>query len=83
MKKGAEPLILAMMIIIIIIKTPKRTTLGWKLQAECKYLSMQRLYLKDMKASYPLELAEYVVTNKVNQDREFNCWVKDVLRARD
>ena len=43
---------------------------------------MQWLYLRDMKASYPLDIAEYVVANNINEEPEFNWWVEDALRKR-
>ena len=42
---------------------------------------MQWLYLKYTKASYSLEIAEYTVTNNINEYPEFNWWSKDTLRT--
>ena len=36
-----------------------------------------------MKASYPVELAEYVVTNSINYEPAFNWWIKDTLGTQD
>ena len=47
-------------------KTPKMTTVRWNIQVEWKDRYMQWLDLKDMKASYQLEIGGYVVTNKIN-----------------
>ena len=38
---------------------------------------------KNVKASYPLEITEYVVANKINEKQAFKSWFKDVLRAQD
>ena len=43
---------------------------------------MQWLYLKYLKALYPLNIYEYVVANNINEDTEFNWWIKDALRIR-
>ena len=40
------------------------------------------MYLKDMKASYTLELSEYAVKSKINEEPAFNRWVKDALQTR-
>ena len=53
-----------------------------KLQVQCKHGSMQWMYLKDMKASYTLELSEYAVKSKINEEPAFNRWVKDALQTR-
>ena len=44
---------------------------------------MKWLDLKDLKASYPLELADYVVVNKINADPEFSWCFKDALWNQD
>ena len=35
--------------------------------------------LKELKASNPAELAEYVVANRIQDEPAFSWWVKDVL----
>ena len=64
-------------------KTLKMTVVFWKLQVEWKYGSIKWLYIKDLKSSYPLELTEYMVVKNINEDPEFNWWVKDALRTCD
>ena len=39
--------------------------------------------LKDIKDSYPVQLAEYAVENRVSEEPAFAWWVKFVLRKRD
>jgi len=41
---------------------------------------MSWVLLKELKASFPIELAEYVVANKIVEEPAFAWWVKDVLR---
>ena len=61
----------------------KMTTRGWKLQVEWKDGSVSWVPLKDLKASNPVELAEYAVANDISDEPAFNWWVKDTLRKRD
>ena len=62
-------------------KTPKRNTVVLKLQVEWKYGSMKWFNIKDMKALYPLELAEYAFANNINGEPALNWWFKDILRT--
>ena len=39
--------------------------------------------MKDLKASNPIELAEYVVGNQLVEAPAFSWWVKDALRTRN
>jgi len=64
-------------------KVAKKTTRGWKLLAKFKDGSMEWLPLKDLKDSYPVELAEYAVGNALTHEPAFNWWVRKVLRKRD
>ena len=43
-------------------------TVGWKMQVEWKYGSMQWLDIKFLKALYPLDLADNKFTNNINKD---------------
>ena len=61
------------------IKTPKITTVGWKLQVD---ESIQLLDLYSLKASYPPELGEYAVSNKIKEELAFNWWVEYALCNR-
>ena len=64
-------------------RKPKITTVGWKLQVEWKDGSMSWVDLKDLKESNPLELAEYAVANRIDDEPAFNWWVKSALKTRD
>jgi hypothetical protein len=62
---------------------PKKTTRGWKLLVEWKDGSSDWVPLKDLKASNPIELAEYALANNLEHEPAFKWWVKTTLRTRD
>jgi hypothetical protein len=62
---------------------PKNTTRGWKLLVEWKDGSSDWVPLKDLKASNPIELAEYALANNLEHEPAFKWWVKTTLRTRD
>jgi hypothetical protein len=62
---------------------PKKTTRGWKLLVEWKDGSVSWVPLKDLKASNPLQLAEYAVANNIDHEPAFNWWVHHTLKVRD
>jgi len=64
-------------------EVPKITTRGWELLCNWKDGSSDWIKLKDIKDSYPIEIAEYAVANRVAEEPAFNWWVKDVLRKRN
>ena len=53
------------------------------MQVEWKDGSSEWVPLVDLKHSNPLELAEYAVSNQLQEEPAFKWWVKDVLRRRD
>jgi hypothetical protein len=59
------------------------TTKGWKLLVEWKDGSTDWLPLKDLKESYPVQVMEYAVTNKIAEQLVFAWWVPYVLRKRE
>ena len=61
---------------------PKRTTKGWKLLVEWKDGSSNWIPLKDLKASNPVETAEYTVANQIQDEPAFAWWVPFVLKKR-
>jgi hypothetical protein len=62
----------------------RHTTQGWDLQVEWKDSSTSWLPSKDLKESNPVELAEYAVANKLEEESAFAWWVRPaVLRRRD
>jgi hypothetical protein len=59
---------------------PIRTTIGWKLCGKWKDGSTSWENLKDLKESYPVQVAEYAISRGLN---EFRWWVKDTLKHKD
>jgi hypothetical protein len=64
-------------------RIPKKTTRGWKLLCQWKDGSTSWVPLVELKDSNPVELAEYAVGNKIDQEPAFRWWVADVLRKRN
>ena len=64
-------------------KFRRRTTKGWELCALFKNGQTAFLPLKDLRESYPLQVAEYAVANKIDNEPAFAWWVPYVLRKRD
>jgi hypothetical protein len=58
----------------------QKTTKGWKLCVEWKDGSTTWVPLSELKASNPVEVAEYAVANQIVEEPAFAWWVKDVLR---
>ena len=48
-----------------------------------KYVSEQWYPLKDMKESYPVQVAEYAVAKGISNDPEFSCWVPYAIKNRN
>jgi len=61
----------------------KRTMKGWDICLEWRDGTTSWLPLKDMKEANPLELAEYAVANKLEEEPAFAWWVPDTLRQRN
>jgi hypothetical protein len=63
---------------------PKSTTRGWSLFVSWKDGSSDCwVPLKDVKDSYPIQIAEYAMANKIAIEPVFNWWVHTVLRKRN
>jgi hypothetical protein len=62
---------------------PKITTQGWQLLVLWKDKSTSWVKLKDLKASNPVELAEYAVANRIAEEPAFKWWVSNTLRKRN
>jgi hypothetical protein len=58
---------------------PMITTQGWQLLMLWKDKLMSWVKLKDLKASNPIELAEYAVVNQIAQEPAFKWWVSNTL----
>ena len=61
---------------------PKKTTRGWQLQVEWKDGTSEWLPLKQVKDHNPIELAEYTVAHKIQDEPVFARWVHDTLQRR-
>ena len=64
-------------------KIPKKTTKGWKLLCTWKDGSSDWIELRHIKDSNPIELAEYAVANRIQEEPAFKWWVSDTLRTRN
>ena len=64
-------------------RVPKKTTRGWHLLCEWKDGASDWIQLKDLKDSNPVELAEYAVANRIQEEPAFKWWVGDTLRKRN
>jgi hypothetical protein len=62
---------------------PKITTQGWQLLVLWKDKSMCWVKLQDLKASNPVELAEYAVANQIAEEPAFKWWVSNTLREQN
>jgi hypothetical protein len=58
---------------------PKITTQGWQLLMLWKDKSTSWVKLKDLKASDPIELAEFAVANQIVEEPAFKWWVSNTL----
>jgi hypothetical protein len=64
-------------------KVRKKTTRGWKFKVEWKDGSSSWIPLNELKASNPVELAEYAIANKISEEPALAWWVKDAIRTRN
>ena len=64
-------------------RKPKRTTKGWRFLVEWKDGQTSWVPLSDLKDSYPLEVADYVVSNNLLNEPAFRWWVPFVIKKRD
>ena len=60
-----------------------QTTIGWEVQLGWKDGQTTWHKLKDAKDSYPVQLAEYAVENKISELPAFRWWIPYVLKKRD
>lgn len=64
-------------------RIPKTTTRGWELLVQWKDGSSDWISLKHLKESNPIELAEYAVANRIQEEPAFKWWVSNTLRLRN
>jgi hypothetical protein len=65
------------------VKRRRLTTQGWQLLCQWKDGSTNWVALKDMKQSYPVQVADYAIANKINDEPAFAWWVPNVFKKRD
>ena len=59
---------------------PKKTTRGWFLLVQWHDGSISWEKLADLKASNPVEVAEYAVVNRLVEEPAFKWWVPHVIK---
>jgi len=64
------------------IKRKKRTTRGWEFLVKWKGGSSDWVALRDLKESYPVQLADYAVSNDLQDEPAFAWWLPYVNRKR-
>ena len=62
---------------------PKMTTKGWELEVHWKDGSMGWVKLKDLKESFPVQVAQYAKENNLISIPAFKWWVHKVLRKKE
>ena len=60
----------------------KMTTKGWELCVIWKDGSTNWVELKDLKNSYPIQLAEYAINNEIDKEPAFAWWVPYTIKKR-
>ncbi|KAI2504020.1 Reverse transcriptase (RNA-dependent DNA polymerase) [Fragilaria crotonensis] len=64
------------------VKRRKQTTQGWQLLCQWRDGSTNWVNLKDMKHSYPVQVAEYAFANRIDDEPAFAWWVSQVIKKR-
>ena len=64
------------------VKRKKATTRGWQILVEWRDGSTDWIELKDLKDSYPVELALYAVNHDIAEEPAFAWWVPYVLKKQ-
>jgi hypothetical protein len=64
-------------------KRRKETTQGWEILVQWKDGSVTWVTLKDMKNSYPVQLAEYATQRRIAGEPAFAWWIQHVLSKRN
>lgn len=65
------------------VKTRVRTLKGWKVLVRWKGGMTEWIELKDMKDSYPVDMAEFAVTHEVQDEPAFAWWVPYTMKKRN
>jgi hypothetical protein len=64
------------------VKRRKATTRGWEILVEWHDGSSDWIAMKDLKESYPVELAMYATDRKIDNEPAFAWWVPYVLKKQ-
>jgi hypothetical protein len=64
------------------VRRRKLTTKGWQLLCQWKDGSTNWVALKDMKESYPVQVADYAIASRIEDEPAFAWWVPDVIKKR-
>ena len=64
-------------------KRRKETTKGWELLVRWKDGGTDWIALKDIKESYPVQVAEYAVSSRISEEPAFAWWSSSVLKKRN
>ena len=64
-------------------KRRRETTKGWEILIEWKDGSTNWVALKDVKESYPVQLAEFAISNRKAEEPAFVWWVPFVMKKRN
>ena len=66
------------------VKQRQETTQGWKMLCQWKDGSTNWVALKDMKHSYPVQVAESAISNRIADEPAFSWWgVHNTVKQRD
>ena len=64
-------------------KRRRETTKGWEILIEWKDGSTNWVALKDVKESYPVQLAEFAISNRIAEEPAFAWWVPFMMKKRN
>jgi hypothetical protein len=65
------------------VKRWRQTTQGWQLLCQWKDGSTNWVALKDMKNSYPVQVAKYAKVNQIDEEPVFAWWIEHTLQKCD
>jgi hypothetical protein len=63
-------------------KYKKRTTAGWDMEVEWKDGSTSWLPLKELKETNSVDVADYAIMNRIDDEPAFDWWVHDILKRQ-
>jgi hypothetical protein len=64
------------------VRRRRYTTQGWQLLCQWKDGSTNWVALKDMKNSCPVQVADYAVANRIDDEPAFARWVPTILKKQ-